>query len=182
MSSSGAVPDQVVFRPRVAADLPGCVTLLEETHRVDGYPRFGVHTNAEFLTKATETDAWVAERDGVIIGHVALHTVEGHVVLAAARRSTGLPPDRFAVVARLLVSTQARGLRVGRRLLDLATDTAARRGQRAVLDVVRDAPGVVALYERAGWTRIGAETIDLGTLGELDVWVYLSPPPVAAPA
>jgi len=54
---------------------------------------------------------------------------------AAARRATGLPAERLAVVSRLFTAPDLRRVGVGRALLRYATSQAESRALRAVLDV-----------------------------------------------
>jgi len=78
-------------------------------------------------------------------------------------------------VARLLVDPTRRRLGVGRQLLAAATGHAASLGQRAVLDVIRDADAPIALYEAAGWIRVDALTLAADDGTSLQLWVYLAP-------
>lgn len=175
----------MLIRTRLAADDDGCVAVMEQTHRVDGYPRYWPSKPAGFLRARGETDAWVAvddESDGRVVGQVALHRAEGEPVLALAQAATGLPADRLAVLARLLVHPDVRGRGVGRSLVQTATQRAHETGRRAVLDVLQSTSGPARLYESEGWTRLGPTTLDLAALGYGDVpplqlWVYLAPEP-----
>ena len=91
-----------------------------------------------FLTPPYETASWVAADEGVVVGHVALPDAAVDPTLAAAQRATGLPPERLAVIARLLVSPSVRRQELGAQLLGHATAHAWSRGQRLVLDVTQD--------------------------------------------
>jgi len=144
-------------------------------HRTDGYPQPLPADPAAFVTPSYETVAWVAESDGRIIGHVALHHPALDPTLQVAQHVTGLSPNRLALVARLLVDPTRRRLGVGRQLLAAATGHAASLGQRAVLDVFRDAGGPIALYEAAGWIRVDALTLAADDGTSLELWVYLAP-------
>ena len=170
----------MLIRTKLAADDDACVAVMEQTHRVDGYPRYWPAKPDRFLRANGETDAWVAEIDGRVVGQVALHRAEGEPVLALAQEATGLPADRFAVLARLLVHPDVRGRGVGRALVRTATARAYATGRRAVLDVLQSTTGPARLYESEGWTRLGPTSLDLSGFGYGDVpplqlWVYLSP-------
>jgi GNAT superfamily N-acetyltransferase len=149
---------------------------------VDGYPRYWPAKPARFLRAQGETDAWVAELDGRVVGQVALHRAEGEPVLALAQEATGLPAERLAVLARLLVHPDVRGRGVGRALVRTATQRARATGRRAVLDVLKSTTGPARLYESEGWTRLGPTSLDLSGFGygdvpPLELWVYLAPEP-----
>jgi GNAT superfamily N-acetyltransferase len=173
----------VLIRPRIVTDDAGCVALMRQTHEVDGYPRYWPTEPQQFITPEQETDAWVADSDGTVVGHVALHDARDHPTLPAAQRATGLPADRLAVVARLMVSPAAQGRGVGRELLATAVDQAQQSRRRPVLDVVQGSVAAITFYERAGWTRLEPLTLELDGShpGEpmgfppLQMWVYLAP-------
>ncbi len=175
--------DGLLVRPRTADDDTGCVALMLETHQHDGYPRYWPSRPELFLAPDQETHAWVAETDGGLVGHVALHDARDHPTLPAAQRATGLAADRLAVVARLMVSPAVQGRGVGRQLLAAAVEHARRENRRPVLDVVQQSALAITFYEKAGWTRLEPLTLLLdGTTPEepkgfppLQMWVYLAP-------
>jgi GNAT superfamily N-acetyltransferase len=165
------------IRARSEADIDACVALMHKTHRQDGYPRFWWPDPAGFLVADAETGAWVAEVDGVVVGHVALHSAAGNPVLGAGQRRTGLPAEQLTVLARLLVSTDHRRSGVGRQLLIAAVEQAHARRQRPLLDVIREDYGPIRLYESLGWERLEPLTLPLDNGHELEMWVYLGPEP-----
>jgi GNAT superfamily N-acetyltransferase len=174
----------VLIRAKTPADDDACVAVMERTHAVDGYPRYWPAKPAKFLRAQGETDAWVAVdgegSDARVVGQVALHRAEGEPVLALAQEATGLPAERLAVLARLLVHPDARGRGIGRALVRSATARARATGRRTVLDVLQSTTGPARLYESEGWTRLGPTSLDLSGFGYGDVpplqlWVYLSP-------
>ncbi len=117
----------------------------------------------------------MAECDGRVGGHVALHEAAVDPTLAAARRATGLPADRLAVVSRLFIAPDRRRAGLGRALLRYATSQAESRGQRAVLDVAQALTAPVAMYEAEGWQRVGSLALRVAADRVLDLWVYVSP-------
>lgn len=78
----------------------------------------------------------------------------GAVRRMAAEPDSGLP--RYGEVKRMMVDPRARGLGVGRRLLD-ALEARLRRDGYAVaaLETGKDQAEAVRLYERAGYRRRG---------------------------
>jgi hypothetical protein len=62
----------VLLRDRTDADLAGCVALARAVQEQDGYPHYLPGDLRDFLVLPDAYGAWVAERDGRIVGHVAL--------------------------------------------------------------------------------------------------------------
>lgn len=146
------------------------------THRADGYPKYLPEDLLSFIVDPEALGAWVAVDGEALLGHVALHRRSVPQVMEVAASATGLGEDRLAVVARLLVDPGGRRRGVGRVLLERATDEAVRLGRRAVLDVVDEHRAAVALYEAAGWVRVGQVDWSLPGAGPLREFVYVSPP------
>ena len=166
----------MLVRSRTEADLEACATMLQRTHELDGYPHYAQQDPARFLVAGHETAAWVAERDGDVVGHVAVHDAALDPTLPAAQRHTALPPARLAVVARLLVSPDLRRSGAGRALLEHATRHAHAHGQRPVLDVQQHSAAPIALYERSGWRRVEPLTLPIEDREPILLWVYVGPP------
>ncbi len=117
----------------------------------------------------------MAERDGEIIGHVALHISSSSPVLKMASEVLKQPPRRLGVVARLLVSPGARRQGVGRRLLATAAENAVDRGLSPILDVATPFLAAINLYEQCGWVRAGEVTVRFSDGTTLNEFVYLGP-------
>jgi GNAT superfamily N-acetyltransferase len=166
----------ISHRPRLPDDVEACVRLLDRVHDLDNYPPLWPVDLAEFVVSEQELSAWVAERDGELIGHVALHDAEGDALFEVATAATGLPASGLAVVARLFASPDVRRVGLGRGLLDLATGEAHARGLRPVLDVAKVLPPAIAMYEAAGWTCVGEVDVRYRDFDPLPVWVYAGPP------
>ena len=66
------VDGTVNIRPRLHSDMAGCVCLLGHVHEWDGYPLRWPADPQAWLTDSRQVAAWVAERAGMIAGHVAL--------------------------------------------------------------------------------------------------------------
>ena len=145
-------------------------------HQRDDYP---LHLAPEdvpaYFASGHEVAAWVAESQGRVVGHVALHRAPGDPTLEAAERATGLDPQQLVMVARLFVAPDLRRAGLGRCLLRHATRHARSLGQRAVLDVGQTLHAPVALYESEGWSRVDALHLPLDEDTMLDLWVYVSP-------
>ena len=74
-----------------------CLDLLMQVHELDGYPPYVPEDVPRFITPDYEVAAWVAEREGSIVGHVALHQASADPTLDAAQRATGLPAEPIAL-------------------------------------------------------------------------------------
>lgn len=169
----------VVVRPRVDADLDACVDLAGVVRALDGYPPYLPGGLREFLATPGALGAWVAEVDGALVGHVALHPDSSAPVMALAAEATGLPAARLAVVARLLVAPDARRQGLGSRLLGTAAAAARGQDRCPILDVVERFTPAHALYERAGWRRVGTVVVALADGTSIDEAVYVGPGPSA---
>ena len=88
---------------------------------------------------------------------------------------TGLPAEKFGVVARLLVPHSARGRGVGSSLLRAAASRSVDIGRRPILDVHTALEPAIRLYERCGWVRIGIVAVTFQNGVTLDEFVYLAP-------
>lgn len=163
------------IRAKGDADAADCAALMVLTHQLDGYPRYLPDDLAGFVTSPAEITAWVAEDANGVVGHLALHRAEGDPTWDLAHAATGLPADRLAVVARLLVHPRWRRRGLARRLLQTADEHVRRQGRRLVLDVLQESAGAITLYEALGWTRLGAVTLPMDGWPDLELWVYLSP-------
>jgi GNAT superfamily N-acetyltransferase len=165
----------VLIRRKTREDEAQCLDLLMQVHESDGYPLYVPEDVPAFITPEYELAAWVAELDGRIVGHAALHRASVDPTLAAAQRATGLPAERLAVVSRLFTAPALRRAGIGRALLRYATGQAASQGQRAVLDVGQTLTAPVALYESEGWERVESLEFPVAANAVLDLWVYVSP-------
>jgi GNAT superfamily N-acetyltransferase len=167
----------VELRARTDADLDGCVEMARVVHQLDGYP---VHLPRDFRAFIASSDAigaWVAERHGALVGHVALHRRAASEVMALAGHYVKWPSNGLGVVARLLVSPHARREGVGRSLLQKASDECATRGLSPILDVVTSHRAAIKLYEASGWVCAGEVISHFDDGTSLHEFVYVLPPP-----
>jgi ribosomal protein S18 acetylase RimI-like enzyme len=148
---------EVSIRPRRPQDLAPLAEVLAAQRPHSGYPQrwplpFPVE---EFLQRAAELAAWVAELDGVVVGHVAATAVQPGDMATGWSAGTGRPLTELAEVSVLFVDHGAAGNGVGSALLSTAVDFIRSRGQHPVLDVVQETQKAVALYRRRGWEVVG---------------------------
>ncbi|MFD9436575.1 GNAT family N-acetyltransferase [Streptomyces sp. NPDC060002] len=137
-------------RPRLPADLDGCVAVLAPVHAHSGCPVDRPDRPAPWLTPGALLAAWVAELDGRVVGHVGLCGAEKEDVAANLWDGRTAP----AVISRLYVAPEARGHGVGAALLARAVGAARARDLHPVLDVVATDPAA-SFYERLGRRLLG---------------------------
>lgn len=142
------------MRTRDEADLPACVELLRQVHRLDGYPVHWPEDPAAWLTPRNLLAAWVVERDSAIVAHSVLRSAPGTTGAEPLARATGVRPEQIAMMARLFVAPAARRAGLAEQLIQAATIEADARGLLLALDVVGSHSAPIALYERAGWRRV----------------------------
>ncbi|MEY2471925.1 MAG: hypothetical protein QOK28_1254 [Actinomycetota bacterium] len=165
----------MVIRPRSDADSDALVALLTDVNASDGYPPLVARDDlGAFLLGHPARAAWVAEVDGAIVGHVALHDRSLDETMIAASAALGVPEDALGVVARLFVGAAGRGRGIGEALLAIATAEARAQGREPILDTWEELSNAIALYDRCGWRRVAevSAAIRDTTIG---VYVYAAP-------
>lgn len=165
-------------RRREEGDLDACVRVLAAVHDRDGYPVDWPAAPAAWLSGAAPLAAWVAESDGVVVGHVGLGAGSGSDAapgLWSARE--GAAAGATAVVGRLFVAPGARGHGIGALLMAAAVEEARLRGLHPVLDVVASDTAAAALYERLGWTLLATVEQRWGPDRRVAVRAYAAPRP-----
>jgi GNAT superfamily N-acetyltransferase len=163
----------VELRARTDADLDGCVEMARVVHQRDDYPVHLPRDLRAFIASPDAIGAWVAERHGALVGHVALHRRTAPEVMAVASHYVKRPSNGLGVVARLLVSPHARREGVGRSLLQKASDECVTRGLSPILDVVTSHRAAVKLYEHSGWVCAGEVTSHFDDGTTLHEFVYV---------
>jgi ribosomal protein S18 acetylase RimI-like enzyme len=83
--------------------------------------------------------------------------------------------DDIAVLGRLFVHPQARGLGIGKRLTAAATVYAQDLGRRVVLDVMQKDVAAIRTYEALGWRCLGSITHDFGDNQTEPALAFVSP-------
>lgn len=163
---------RVTVRARHARDIDVLCDLLRSIHASDGYPVRLQNDVRSFILTENCLAAWVSEIDATVVGHVALHTVWCDEVAALACAALGRPRSGICAVSRLFVDPTVRRRGIARELLADATNEARSRGLWPVLDVVTTYTPAVALYERAGWTRLGTIAYPMPDGTSIDEHVY----------
>lgn len=166
----------VIIRPRTPRDLDECEQIARHVHATDGYPVFMPDENYRaFVASSDATAAWVASESDEIVGQVALHRRSSASVMNLAAEALGVDEAKLCVVARLVVAPAARRKGVGLLLLETAAREARRYDLVPILDVVTSSEGAVAMYERAGWRRLGKVEQRFGEAMTINEYVYSAP-------
>lgn len=175
-SRDAAGAGRLVVRERELRDLDALAAIAAEVQVNDGYPGKRPQDLRAFLVADDALGAWVAELNGQVVGHVALHATSLPVVVDRARTALGAPSDDdLAVVARLIVDPRKRRMGGGRALLDHAAGAAWRRQRHPILDVVTRYEAANALYTAAGWTNVGEVEMRFADGTVLQSYVYVAP-------
>lgn len=148
----GATSPGYVLRPPQPGDLGWVIhrhgTLYAQEYGYDErFEALVAEIAAHFVRRydSRRERCWIAERDGRIVGSVFL-----------VRRSATVAKLRL-----LLVEPQARGLGIGRRLIDECIRFAGASGYRKItLWTQNDLHAARHLYALAGFTRVGAQAHD----------------------
>jgi len=169
---------EIQVRRRSASDFDACEGLARAVHAADGYPPYlpdGDFTG--FTSSPDAIDAWVATKQGAVLGHVALHRTSSPPVIRLATSELSVEATRLAVVARLLVAPEARRHGIGRLLLERAARAAYDRGLQPILDVATRFAAAVSLYERSRWRRLGTVSVEFPDGTAIEEFVYQAPQP-----
>lgn len=161
----GFVPDgcgrrpEFVIRPRAAEDVPVLCGVLARQQPTSGYPLmwplpFPVE---RFVVRDRELGAWVAELDGMPVGHVCITgVVDGDDGVARLwAEGAGVDIDRLGCVSAYFVDHDLRGRGVGGALLDAAVASVRLRGRVPVLDVTHGSGTAAVVFRRRGWREVG---------------------------
>lgn len=120
-------------------------------------------------------EAWVAERQGELLGHVALCEVNRDARSGMRwREVTGHPASDLLAVSRLFVRPRVRSQGLGTALLDMAVAGARARGRIPVLEAVGAGREELRLYEDQGWRPVALCPARHRSDG-LDSHFYLAP-------
>ncbi len=105
---------------------------------------------------------------------------ESPEVMGLTARVAGQSPERFGVIARLLVSPRTRRIGVAGSLLHTATGHAVALGLAPMLEVTTDLQPAIDVYEACAWLRIGQVAVRWQSTGDLlDEYAYLAPSALA---
>jgi len=136
-----------------------CAEALWSVHLADGYPIHWPADPVAWLSPATLTNSWVAVSDHRIAGHVGVEHREVSDVFSTVDRGPFSGAAGFAIVTRLFVVPETRGLGVARLLLGEVRAHARQTARAAMLEVVAKT-AAVNMYERLGWQLVDCRQSD----------------------
>ncbi len=132
-----ARPQVKGVRRRKSGDLAMCGRLLDVVHYEARYPALRPEPPRAWLTDPDVHGAWVCERLGRILGHVAISEVARDSLSALRwRETTEHAPSELLAVSRFFVRPTAREQGIGTALLDVAVAEIRRRDRLPVLEMV----------------------------------------------
>jgi GNAT superfamily N-acetyltransferase len=149
-----------LVRPRRSRDVGACTRLLGVVYCADHYPDRLPGSAHAWLVRDV-LDAWVAERHGQVLGHVATVRV-GTDPLSAGRwrEITGLSPAGLLGVSRFFVRRSERGKGLGTALLATAGAHARAQGLVPVLETVSESRTAIPTLRDAGWQLLAVDGRD----------------------
>lgn len=174
---ASAIVAVVIVRTRTDQELDACHQPARLVHEVDDYPPRQPEDLVRFIAAPAAIGAWVADEEGSVVGHVALHPDSSAAVMDLACRLTQQRQERLALVARLLVAPDHRRRGIGRALLDAAAQQALACGRWPIVDVAAHFEGAIKLYEGAGWIPAGKVSVHIRYAEPLDEVVFIGPSP-----
>jgi GNAT superfamily N-acetyltransferase len=161
------------IRRRQGGDVDSCARILRGISSGGKYPLPRPASHRGWLCDDV-IDAWVAERRGIVLGHVAIARVGGGAASTLRwREVTGRPVDDLALVSRFFVRLPERGHGIGTALLAAAVAGARARGMVPVADAVNPSRFGAPIYGDHGW-RLAAQDW-FGAKGERRAYLYVMP-------
>lgn len=146
--------------------MPVLLPILQRSHELFAYPVRASVVRADWLATAGELGAWVAEYDGRVVGHIALHPTAAPGLDAGEddasaqwQQATGATADELAVVSRFVTDGSTPGS--GTALLEHAVRAADEEGRVPVL-LVDPNGDALGFYRRRGWREIGTSAQQWG--------------------
>lgn len=168
---------ELTIRTRRDADIPRLVEILARQQAETQYPLRWPWPGdlAQFLRRPTEVEAWVAEIDERVVGHVTLQRVADDELGQMWATAHGVPISELLCIGVLFADRSLARRGIGSALLAHATGRAQAAGTAPVLDVIADHQEPVNLYLRQGWVEVGRARPDWLPQSEEPVRVMILP-------
>lgn len=150
------MPD-LTTRPRRDSDLPVLIDILARQQAETRYPFVWPPSRSPegFLRRPNELEAWVAELEGRVVGHVAIGSVADDELGRMWAGAHQVPVERLRCISVLYADRRLPRRGIGSALLVRATERALVDGGAPCLDVVAAHVEPVQLYRSRGWQEIG---------------------------
>lgn len=153
-----ARPQVKGIRRRKTGDLAMTGRLLDVVHYDARYPALRPEPPRAWLTHPDVHDAWVCERLGRILGHVAVSAVARDSLTALRWRETiERTPDELMAVSRFFVRPTARQQGIGTALLDVAVAEIRRQARLPVLEMVTPRRDGFPFLASRGWRLVAID-------------------------
>lgn len=168
---------ELSIRPRRDADIPRLIGILDRQQAETQYPLRWPWPGdlGQFLRRPSEVEAWVAEIDDRVVGHVALQRVADDELGEMWAGAHGVPISELLCVSVLFADRRLARRGIGSALLAQATRHAQAAGAALVLDVVAGHHEPLNLYLREGWVEVGRARPDWLPSSDEPVHVMILP-------
>jgi GNAT superfamily N-acetyltransferase len=146
------------IRRRKAGDLAMSGRLLDVVHYDARYPALRPEPPRAWLDHPDVYDAWVCERVGRILGHVAISDVARDSLSALRwRETTERAPSDLMAVSRFFVRPTARQQGIGTALLDVAVTAIREHGRQPVLEMISARRDGFPFLANRGWRLVAID-------------------------
>lgn len=146
------------IRRRKAGDLAMSGRLLDVVHYDARYPALRPESPRTWLDHPDVHDAWVCERVGRILGHVAISDVARDSLSALRwRETTEHAPSDLMAVSRFFVRPTARQQGIGSALLDVAATAIRHEGRQPVLEMISARRDGFPFLANRGWRLVAID-------------------------
>lgn len=184
------IASAIRVRPREPVDMPVLCALLTKQRAVTGYPeRWPLpFPLSDFIHRGDEDQAWVAELNGAIVGHIASSFVAPTGAGSDkpnANSTTGLGElwaDEYGCdvadlrcISTVFTDAELAGAGVGSALLRHAVARIREDGHMPVLDYIKGNDKVMAFYKRRGWVDIAERRAPWDPEQKIDVVLMILP-------
>jgi GNAT superfamily N-acetyltransferase len=146
------------IRRRRSGDLAMTGRLMDVVHYESRYPAIRPEPPRAWLDHPDVHAAWVCERIGRILGHVAVSEVARDRASALRwRETTERSPDEMMAVSRFFVRPTARRQGIGTALLDVAVAEIRRRHRLPVVEMISARRDGFPFLVSRGWRLVAID-------------------------